>query len=125
MDLSQIPLFSLADERLSWITARQAVLSQNVANADTPGWRARDLTPFASSLAKASIPLAATQPGHLAGVTGANAPVVQRQGEVSPDGNGVSLDKELAKVADTDMAHEITSGLTRTYVGMFRTAIGR
>ena len=125
MDLSQIPLFALADRRLAWVTSRQAVLSENIANADTPHWRARDVSPFAAALGTASIGLAATEPGHFAGKTPPAAKTVLPPGERSPDGNGIQLDKELAKVADTDTAHEIALGVTKSYLGMFRTAIGR
>ena len=60
-DVSGIPLFALADRRLAWIDQRQQLLSQNVANADTPGWRARDLKPFAALLGKPPITLAGTE----------------------------------------------------------------
>lgn len=125
-DFSAIPLFALADRKFAWISQRQQVLSQNVANSDTPGWRARDLTPFATLLARPGVALACTDPAHLSGNTGAEgqAGVIQ-QSELAPDGNGVSLDKELMKVADTDTAHTLTTELTRAYLGMFRTAIGR
>ena len=42
-----IALFDLADKRLAWVDHRQEVLAQNIANANTPGWLARDLAPFA------------------------------------------------------------------------------
>ena len=43
MNLPDIPLFAMLRERMSWLNQRQGVLSQNVANADTPGYGARDL----------------------------------------------------------------------------------
>ena len=46
----QIGLFALADRRLAWLGARQGVLAQNVANADTPGWQQRDIRPFSDVL---------------------------------------------------------------------------
>lgn len=125
MDLSQIPLFALADRRLAWVGSRQAVLAENIANADTPGWRSKDLQPFAASLSAAGLSLVATAPGHLPGIVAPPSAVAAQQPERSPDGNSVAIDKELAKVADTDAAHEIAIGLTKTYLGMFRTAIGR
>jgi len=124
MDVSQIPLFALADKRLAWVTSRQAVLAQNIANADTAGFHARDLAPFASLLAAPGVSLAATAPGHFAGTGSSAAAPVAVPGERSPDGNTVALDKELAKVADTDMAHEFAVGVTKSYLGMFRTSIG-
>lgn len=125
MDPSNIPLFALADRRLAWIDARQSVLAQNIANADTPGWHSRDLKPFAATLGGSSIGLALTEPGHLAGTTGGALGSVVQSGERAPDGNSVAIDQELVKVADTDAAHELVNNVTKKYLGMFRTAIGR
>jgi flagellar basal-body rod protein FlgB len=125
VDPSSIPLFALADRRLSWIDARQAVLAQNVANADTPGWHSRDLKPFAASLGAAGIALVQTDPGHLSGTAGGTMGAAEQISERAPDGNGVALDQELVKVADTDASHELVSNVTRKYLGMFRLAIGR
>ena len=45
MDPSDIGLFRLAEKRLNWIEQRQQVLAQNIANASTPDYKARDLSP--------------------------------------------------------------------------------
>jgi flagellar basal-body rod protein FlgB len=125
-DLSQIPLFSLADRRLAWLGRRQEVLAENVANADTPGWRARDLPPFARLLRGAGVTLARTEPGHLSGsAEGGIAAPVAVPGEQAPDGNGVALDRELVKIADTDTAHAFVLGVMQSYLGMFRMALGK
>ena len=46
MDIANIPLLGMLRERMSWLTARQDTLAQNVANADSPGYLARDLKPI-------------------------------------------------------------------------------
>ena len=67
MDPSNLALFNLADRRLAHIGQRQEVLAQNIANADTPGWKSRDLKPFVDMLAHATSAAPwQTQPGHLA-----------------------------------------------------------
>ena len=125
MDPARIPLFDLADRRLAWIGQRQKVLSQNIANADTPGWRTHDLKPFAEHLARGSgIAPVRTDAGHLA-PTRSPAQGKALTGERAPDGNSVSLDVELAKVADTESAHSLVTGLYQKYLAMFRTAAGR
>lgn len=126
MDLSDVPLFALADRRLAWVDARQSLLAQNIANADTPHFQSHDLKPFAAALAQASVQLVQTDPGHLAapnanGGFGGGTQVAER----APDGNSVAIDKELVKIADTDAAHELVTGLTKKYLGLVRTAIGR
>jgi len=125
-DLAQIPLFALADRKLAWIDQRQQVLAQNIANADTPGWRAHDVKPFAAMLATRPIALAAAEGSSLAppALAGAQGTVTD-QTEVAPDGNGVALDRELMKIVDTDTAQTLTLQLMKTYLGMFRTTIGR
>lgn len=124
MDVSQIPLFALADRRTAWLAARQAVLAQNIANADTPHYRARDLAAFGGGFA-GHLALTATAPGHLAGAPASLAKPLATPGRRAPDGNSVAIDEQLVKVADTDAAHELTLSLTRTYMSMFRTAIGK
>lgn len=127
MDTSQIGLFSLAEKRLAWTDRRQTLLAENIANADTPGWRARDVTPFAQLLEGRSAGLAPAQtdPGHLPGRP-VEASLAQRKpGERAPDGNGVRLDVELSKVADTESTHELTTDLYMKYLGFFRTALGK
>ena len=71
MDQTQIGLFDLAERRLAWIARRQAVLAQNIANANTPHFQPHDLKPFAAALSgmNASAPVR-TQPNHLAGAAG-------------------------------------------------------
>lgn len=111
---------------MSYLDRRSAVLAENIANADTPGWRSRDLKPFSAALAQAgAVAPARTSPLHLA-VTAAHDPAMQvLPGERAPDGNAVRLDLELTRVADTDSAHMLVTDLWKTYLGLFRTALGR
>jgi len=125
MDPSQIPLFNLADRRLAWIGRRQEVLAQNIANAETPGWRLHDLTPFAEHLARGpGVSPARTDAGHLAQLRPAAKGKAQ-EGERAPDGNAVMLDVELARVAAAEAAHSLVTGIYQKYLAMFRTAAGR
>jgi len=126
MDLASIPLLDLAERRLAWASRRETVLAQNVANADTPGWQSRDIAPFSAALGTASADLARTDPGHLAGTVdpdlleGTAKPTARE-----PDGNAVSLDQELTKVADTETTQSLVTAIYKSYLGMFRTALGQ
>ena len=127
MDMTQIPLFALADRRLAWLDQRQQVLAQNIANADTPGYTARGLAPFARLLegAGAAPALAVTEPGHIPGRENGAAGQSPRPAARAPDGNAVSLQQELVKMADNDANHALVTNLYRKYLGLFRTAIGK
>ncbi len=119
-------LFDLADKRLAWIDRRQGLLAQNIANANTPGYAAKDLQPFAKTLAQALPDMAQTSPMHLTGTgdAGRTDPML-RPTERAPDGNAVSIEDQLTKVADTDSAHNLVTALYHKYLGLYRTAIGK
>ena len=123
-----IALLDLAEKRMAWADRRQQILAHTVANANTPHWQARDLTPFAATLAKAhGAGMTLTQPQHMAGIGQgpAGQSSVQKPTERAPDGNAVVLDDQLTKIADTETAQELATNLYKKYLGMFRVALGR
>jgi flagellar basal-body rod protein FlgB len=95
--------------------ARQQLLASNIANADTPNYKARDID-FASALQGAlggsaqNLPLATTSPNHLGAATGETvmgAPVQYRPAlQPSADGNTVNMDVERAQFADNAVRYE-------------------
>ncbi len=126
--MTQGGVFDLAEQRLAWLDQRQRMLAQNVANANTPGYQPQDLTPFATALAKADTAAPArTQAGHLGGTQGGllQADAQAKPAERSPDGNAVGTEDQLVKVADTEQAQELTTGLYTKYMSLFRLALGR
>lgn len=129
MDPTRTGPVALAEARIRWLDARQRVLAQNIANADTPGYRPSDLRPFAQHLAAAApaAPVRATHAQHLAGSGEQDARVrrERRLPERTLDGNAVSLDREALRIAETETAHALAVGLHRRYLGLFRTALGR
>jgi flagellar basal-body rod protein FlgB len=134
MESSGPGLFDLAQRRLQWLGARQGVLSENVANADTPGWVARDVKPFAAVLgSQLSAPIGAvpagqleqTGPMHLAGLVSSDQGTALLRGEKAPDGNQVSVDQQMEKIAQTDSQHEAVTAIYMKYLGMFRMALGK
>ncbi len=126
MDLTDIGLFQLAEQKLAWVGQRQQVLAQNVANASTPGYQARDVPAFAKVLAGTTATLAVTDPMHIQLASNSGGALqAQRPRERAPDGNAVSLEDQLTKVADTSSTQELVLNLYHKYQGMFRTALGR
>ena len=129
---SRAALFELISGRVAWLGQRQAVLGQNVANADTPGYRPRDLAPadFAALVAvpgQGRLQPARTTPTHLvslAAPTGRFRDLVDREVELKPSGNGVDLPDQMRKLATTEQDHQLATSLYRRYVGMLRTAVG-
>ncbi|OGS90159.1 MAG: flagellar basal-body rod protein FlgB [Gallionellales bacterium GWA2_59_43] len=95
--------------------ARQELLASNVANADTPNYKARDID-FASALRNAmagtaeELPVVQTAPAHLSGSAGESvmgSPVMYRKPlQPSADGNTVDMDVERAQFADNALRYE-------------------
>lgn len=126
MDPIDIGLFRLAERRLSWVDQRQALLAQNIANANTPGYQARDLPPFAASLAEHGAGLTRTDPSHLEGSAAPPGSSRRQRGAgKAPNGNTVSMEEQLGKVADTSSTQELVTNLYHKYQGLFRTVLGR
>lgn len=100
---------------LSLRESRQQLLASNIANADTPNYKARDVD-FASALRNAlagtstALPVVQTSPMHLSGETGGSimgAPVMYRRpAQPSADGNTVDMDVERAQFADNALRYE-------------------
>jgi flagellar basal-body rod protein FlgB len=134
LNIAEIPLVGLLRERMSWLNARQTVLSQNVANADAPGYTAQDLKPmdFEAMVKRVANTnasgLVATNPRHI--TIDANNPGGFEKDD-TPDleaingGNSVSLEQEMIKVADTQAQYQAASNLYSKAIDMIRIAIGK
>ena len=134
MDLTKLTLFRMMSGQDDWLTQRQQVLSQNVANADTPQYSAQDLKPidFKDSARRGntfSMQLATTNAAHIRPTFGDEGPYdvakTRQPYETAPSGNSVVLEEQLIKVAETAADYQITTQLYSKYMEMFRIAIGR
>jgi len=127
MEASSVPLFSLLTQRMSWLSARQSVLAQNVANADTPGYDIKPMD-FAGLVSQSQAgALATTDPRHIAGGGVANASFESTRAadaEGTPSGNAVSLEEEMIKLSDTQVQYQAVTNLYAKAMGMFRSALG-
>jgi flagellar basal-body rod protein FlgB len=135
MDIGQIPLFSALSKRMSWLTARQTVLAENVANANTPGYAAKDVKEldFKTLIGQAStgarggpLQMAADQIGHIAPSGSLNnaTPIVQVADDQSLDGNGVSLEAQMMKVSTNAADFSLISTLYKQNISMIKSVLG-
>lgn len=133
MDLNKQTLFGVLKGRMSWLSRRQEVLAQNVANADTPNYKPNDLKPmdFKKYLngTPTRIPLTTTSPKHFTGTRDSVSPFVSVENrtpyETSPDGNAVILEEQMAKVGETQLQYSLTTELYRKHLSMIRMALGK
>lgn len=97
---------------------RHSVLSDNIANANTPGYKAQDLQPFEDFYSKAR---------QLGTVEQMDVPIVRMETKamVSPNGNNVSLDEQMLKTAEAKGQHDMALAVYKKTIDLFRLALGR
>lgn len=133
MSLEDLTLFSAVKKRLSWVSQRQEVLSQNVANADTPDYKASDLRPFQfrEILRRESmqINMDASGEGHLGGqrkrIRDFSEETVRMPYETAPGGNSVVLEEQVQRLNENAISHKFTAEIYRKHLSMLRMALGR
>jgi len=133
MGLADLPILSMLKSRMLWQQDRQRVLAENVSNADTPGYQARDLSAlrFDEQMVAVARPVALQQtaPGHLSGIAGAGDSQFRSEAgrgyEVRPAGNVVSLEDEMMKVAANQMDYQAATALYSRSLALLKTAMGK
>ncbi|MFN3658508.1 MAG: flagellar basal body rod protein FlgB [Pseudolabrys sp.] len=134
MAISDIPILSMLRTRLDWGQERQRMLAQNVANADTPNYRGRDLKPpkfnEPNQAAVAQVPgvtLARTEQTHLVGKAMPRTSFAGSSAnyEVRPNGTAVNLEEEMMKVASNQMEYQTATALYTRSLNLLKTAVGK
>lgn len=127
MAINDLPLFSQIKGRLNWLDQRQRVIAENVANADTPGYVARDLNQpadFAAALRGGRVQMTRTSAMHIvpAGSTARFEVNRSPDSETTLDGNSVVVEEQMLKMAESRMAYDAAIGLYQKSMQMLRQA---
>lgn len=152
MSMTDLPLLAALKVKMKWHQGRQQVLAENIANADTPDFRARDLAApdfkklLRRTIASGSVAHSGSATASVAGLAptrtssahlgiggfsgGAGGPGpsdVQKveSWEKTPEGNAVVLEEQMLKVAENQMDYQLATTLYARGLGLLRTAIGR
>ena len=123
----QMPLFSLSSAMARHAGSRQAVTATNIANADTPGYRAQTMASFGETYRAAQTgALRTTRPGHMGGGMAAAAARVATGGaEPAPNGNSVSLETEMIAGVAAQREHSRALAVYRHGLTVLRAATAR
>lgn len=133
MSVGQLSLFDALKQKMHWHQARQSLLAENVANAETPGYRGQDLKPFEfeghmRENSTASVHIATTRPNHIgvsSRASGGYEPHEMNSFQITPEGNGVVLEDEMMKVSTNQMDYQAATTLYTRSMRLLRTALGR
>lgn len=121
----KLEIVRLAQAMARHAGARTEVIAQNVANADTPGFRSRDLPDFAAHAQGQG--LRTTHARHLRGAeTASFDPIItDRRGAASPSGNTVSLEEEMVKAVSAKQQHDMALSIYQNSSRILRTSLGK
>ncbi|APX89188.1 flagellar biosynthesis protein FlgB [Brevirhabdus pacifica] len=118
MKLESMSFFEIASKRMQWLGVRQQVVAENVANADTPEYKARDVSPFAEMIDAATRGGGpqTTNPKHISSNAfgdGMRVDEDQVAWEAKLDGNTVVLEQQSIKAAEISENYRLASQLYR------------
>jgi flagellar basal-body rod protein FlgB len=122
--MQSIALFDLASRHNAWLAQRHSVLAGNIANANTPDFKARDVGDFETSL-QGAMQLAATDPNHIAVATNRMGGVPTHRsnsGETLQSGNDVSLEQEFLKTSDVMRSLSLNNQIVKAFNRMLFSA---
>lgn len=129
------PLMAGIETRMRNLSDRQNVIAQNLANSETPGYKARDVSEpsFAGLVSSAGIAVAKPQVKLTDRMKGLGA--IQPAGngvildkdvtETKPDGNNVTLEDQLLKMGQVQADFAAMTNLYRKQISMMKTALGK
>lgn len=130
MDIGQIPLFAMLRGKLGYLSETQRLIAQNVANAETPGYRPSDMKPFnfqaMVEAGQSGVTMTATQPGHIAPTSASGSARFKakrgQDSETTLDGNSVVLEEEMLKMSDARINYDAAIGFYQKSLNLLRLA---
>ncbi|WP_457107254.1 flagellar basal body rod protein FlgB [Methylobacterium sp. P5_C11] len=136
MALTDLPVLGMLRTRMQWAQARQGLIAENVANADMPGFKPRDLVEphfdrasgaLAATASATAASLSLTSPGHMAPAgQGVGTDSKRAKGfEIRPSGNGVNLEDEMMKAGDNQSDYQLAASLYQHSLTTLKIAIGK
>ena len=123
-----LEIFQIATRMARHAGQRQALVAENMANSDTPGYLARDITPFEQvAQPRDAAVQRATRAGHLHGPLDGvrEAKVFDDRSLASPNGNTVSVEREILKAVNTNRQHERAITIYKSSMDILRMSLGR
>jgi flagellar basal-body rod protein FlgB len=133
--ITDLPLLGMLKTKMRWHQARQGVLAQNIANADTPGFRPSELRAMNTQRSVrapgiAGVATARTHNSHIRGASmGMQGEPFKSENtkgwEITPAGNAVVLEEQMIKVSANQFDFQMASTLYSRSIGLLKTAIGR
>jgi flagellar basal-body rod protein FlgB len=124
--VTPIHLFDIASQQARWLSIRQATVAANIANANTPGFAARDVHSFQDILDRTQLDMATTNPMHISvAATDLPAATAKRADpwETTQSGNTVSLEQEMMKAGEVNRSYSLNINIIKAFNNMLLAAV--
>lgn len=130
MSVTNTGILGLMTAKLSYLGQKQAVLAENVANADTPGYKAKEIVPFSFDDAMNQVQrgMVVTDVQHIvpASMVGVNAATkTAKSFETLPSGNSVDLEQQMMQVSSTTMDYQASASIFQKFMSLLKQALGK
>lgn len=137
MSIQELPLMRAMAAKMIYLEKRQGVISQNIANADTPNYQSKDLTKvnfgtvlkdLTSTKGIPDVNLETTNPMHMPNpneIVNSKNRKDKISYEVAPDKNGVIIEEQMVKANETQMDYNLMTNLMSKTANMYKIALGR
>lgn len=113
------------NSRMDYLIRRQGVVSENIANAETPNYLSRDIN-FKASVNKMTLQLQNTNGKHIEGSGDRfKTAMTESKEHMRYDGNSVKLDEEMYKLNEIQLQHRMLTNLMTKHMGFQRAVVNR
>jgi flagellar basal-body rod protein FlgB len=117
-------IFSLASQQAKWLEVRQQTIAENIANANVPGYSAKDIKPFKAILGGSNPPMAQTNPRHMASPAAANGTeLLKIETSAAGDSLPVEVEAELLKTTEVRNQYELNTLIVKSFNRMILSAV--
>lgn len=123
----KLNVFNIAYSMATHAGKRQALVAENIANADTPGYHAKDIKPFKEIYAAGSAHggMTVTRASHLNGGDELSWAVTTNDSAVDPNNNSVSIEEEMLRGVETKRQHDRAMAIYKSSMNVLRSSLGR
>lgn len=120
-----LKILDMASAMARYAANRHQVLAQNISNADTNGYRAKDLEPFSDIVKRATGTLSESAAARALDDSSWRVIESSAKGAASPNGNTVSLEDQMVRSVEAQQAHEAATAIYKKTIDILRISLGR
>ena len=121
--MQPVYLFDLSFRRAEWLSTRQTTVAENVANANTPNYKARDVADFQTTLDRTQLSMTTSDPRHIAFQASPAHVSAFANKTATSEGNDVKLETELIKAGEVSKDYALNTSIVKSFHRMWMMSV--